>query len=136
VSAPRDPTAPAVVRLDTWLDVACLFRTRSEAQHACALGRVLVNGLPAKPHRTVHSGDVLDIARPYGRKQQIVVRALTDRHIKKADARALYEDRTPPPTPEERERWQLERLYRAATVGTQTPQKRERRALRALKGKA
>ena len=31
------------VRLDVWLDVACLFRTRSEAQNACRGGKVTVN---------------------------------------------------------------------------------------------
>ena len=33
-----------MVRLDIWLDVACLFKTRSEAQKACKLGKVTVNG--------------------------------------------------------------------------------------------
>ena len=28
------------VRLDVWLDVACVFRTRSEAQKACRGGKV------------------------------------------------------------------------------------------------
>ena len=28
------------MRLDVWLDVACLFRTRSEAQKACRNGKV------------------------------------------------------------------------------------------------
>ena len=40
-------------RLDQWLDVACLFKTRSEAQKACKLGKVIVNGQTAKPHRPV-----------------------------------------------------------------------------------
>ena len=39
------------VRLDVWLDVACLFRTRSEAQRACKGGKVDVNGQSAKPNR-------------------------------------------------------------------------------------
>ena len=29
---------PHGIRLDIWLDVSCLFRTRSEAQHACNAG--------------------------------------------------------------------------------------------------
>ena len=37
--------------------------------------------------------------------------ALADKHIAKAEARALYEDRTPPPTPEEVEMRRLERLF-------------------------
>ena len=44
------------VRLDVWLDVACLFRTRSEAKRACEGGKVEVNGARAKPHRDVRPG--------------------------------------------------------------------------------
>mgnify|MGYP006159785073 CR=1 FL=1 len=44
-------------------------------------------------------GDELVIARPGGRKQTVVIRGVIDTHIAKADARELYEDRTPPPTP-------------------------------------
>jgi ribosome-associated heat shock protein Hsp15 len=123
------------VRLDVWLDVACLFRTRSEAQKACSGGKVDVNGQAAKPHRLVRTGDALVISRPMGRKQQIVVKALADRHVTKAQARELYEDKTPVPTREEIELRRLERLYRAALTPPRTPGKRERRALRALKGK-
>ncbi len=43
----------ASVRLDMWLDVACLFKTRSEATKACKLNKVIVNGAAAKPHRDV-----------------------------------------------------------------------------------
>ena len=50
-------TAPSL-RLDVWLDVACLFKTRSEAQRACKGGKVDVNGQSAKPHREVKPGDV------------------------------------------------------------------------------
>ena len=49
--------AAASVRLDIWLDVTCLFRTRSEAQRACQLGKVEVNGQASKPHRQVRIGD-------------------------------------------------------------------------------
>ena len=123
------------VRLDVWLDVACLFRTRSEAQKACSGGKVDVNGQAAKPHRLVRTGDALVISRPMGRKQQIVVRALAERHVPKAQARQLYDDRTPAPAPEEIALRRLERLYRATLAPPRTPGKRERRVLRALKGK-
>src|SRR5688572_13855358 len=103
------------VRLDTWLDVVCLFKTRSEAQKACKLGKVMVNGATAKPHRDVKEGDEIEIHRPLGRKQLITVLGVTDRHLAKAEARTLYEDRTPKPTPEEIEIRRLERIYRAAT---------------------
>ena len=121
------------LRLDVWLDIACLFRTRSEAQKACKIGRVDVNGQAAKPHREIRPGDQIVINRPMGRKQTVVVRGLADRHIPKSEARELYDDRTPRPTEEEIEMRRLTRLARAFTPPPVTPDKRERRRLRRLK---
>jgi ribosome-associated heat shock protein Hsp15 len=121
------------LRLDVWLDVACLFRTRSEAQKACKIGRVDVNGQAAKAHREVRPGDEIVIARPFGRKQTVVVRGLADRHIPRADARELYEDRTPRPTEEEIEMRRIERMARALTRPPVAPDKRERRRIRRMK---
>jgi ribosome-associated heat shock protein Hsp15 len=123
------------LRLDVWLDVACLFRTRSEAQKHCKGGKVDVNGQSAKPHRDVRVGDAIVITRPLGRRQHVIVRALAERHIPKAQARELYEDVTPAPTAEEVEARRLERLTRALSrpAPSRSPDKRERRALRRLK---
>src|SRR5512138_1096879 len=126
---------PRGIRLDVWLDVACLFRTRSEAQQACKSGKIGVNGLAAKPNRLLRPGDELVISRPFGRKQKVVVRGLEDRHVAKADARQLYEDLTPPPTPEEIEMRRMERVYRAQMTPPRAPDKRQRRAIRRLKGR-
>jgi len=123
------------LRLDIWLDVACLFRTRSEAQQACKNGKIEVKGLAAKPNRLIRPGDELVISRPFGRKQKIVVRGLADRHLAKADARQLYEDLTPPPTPEEIDMRRMERIYRAQMTPPRAPDKRQRRAIRRLKGR-
>ena len=123
------------VRLDVWLDVACLFRTRSEAQKACRAGKVTANGQSAKPNRHVRVGDELLISRPLGRKQRLKVLAFAERHIARAEARRLYEDLTPPPTAEEIEARRLERIYRAATTPLRAPDKRQRRELRKLKGR-
>jgi ribosome-associated heat shock protein Hsp15 len=127
---PAETPEPAV-RLDVWLDVACLFKTRSQAATACRAGKVEVNGASGKPHRLVHVGDELRISR-VGAKQIVVVRGLAEHHLPKAEARALYEDRTPPPSPEEVE---LKRLLRQAGIRppTKAPDKRERRALRRRK---
>jgi ribosome-associated heat shock protein Hsp15 len=121
------------VRLDAWLDVACLFKTRSEAKRACDSGHVEVNGDRAKPHRLVREGDRLRINRGFGRRQDVVVRVLIGQHVKKAEARALYDDVTPEPTPEEVERRRIERTYRAAAQAAGTPDRRRRRELRRAK---
>ena len=122
------------MRLDVWLDVACLFRTRSEAQRACKGGKVDVNGEAARPHRVVKVGDKVLITRPAARRQAIIVRGLADRHIPKAEARQLYEDVTPQPSPEELALLKLERLARPfLRRPAGTPDRRERRELRRLK---
>jgi len=123
------------VRLDVWLDVACLFKTRSEAQRACKGGKVAVNGQPAKQNRLLRAGDDIRITRPMGRSQRLRVKALADRHVARADAKSLYEDLTPPPTPEEIEARRLQRIYRAGMSPPRAPDKRERRQLRRLKGR-
>lgn len=135
---PSDRSELAEVRLDVWLDVACLFKTRSEAQKACNGGKVEVNGQASKPHRQLRTGDEIRITRPHGRRQVIAVRALADRHVPKAEARTLYEDRTPPPTPEELEILEVERAFRRSfgAPPPRAPDKRERRALRRLKGRS
>jgi len=66
----------APVRLDTWLDVACLFKTRSQAQAACKGGKVEVNGDRAKPHRKIKPGDEIRITMGGGWRRIVVVREL------------------------------------------------------------
>ena len=123
----------ASARLDIWLDVSCLFRTRSDAQKAIRNGKIHVNGQPAKARRALRPGDALVINRPFGRKQTVVVLGIAETNVSKAEARLLYEDKTPPPTPEEVEMRRLERMYRAAVTPPSTPDRNARRALRKMK---
>jgi len=131
----NESDAPDAVRLDVWLDIACLFKTRSEAQKACNAGKIDVNGQSGKPKRLVRAGDEIEIGRPFGRKQRLKVLAVGDKHVARADARRLYEDLTPPPSAEEIEMRRMERMYRAAVTPMKAPDKRERRALRKVRGK-
>jgi len=126
--------APSV-RLDIWLDVACLFKTRSQAQAACKKGRVKVNGDHGKAHRAVRPGDEIRISLPGGRKRIIEVVELETVNVSKARAKELYIDHTPPPTLEEIE---LRRMLRLSmpprrSRGMGAPKKQERRRLRRLK---
>jgi ribosome-associated heat shock protein Hsp15 len=121
------------LRLDVWLDIACLFKTRSEAKRACEGGKVDVNGDSARPHRAVRENDRIRITRGHGRYQQIIVRVIVDQHVKKSEARALYDDVTPKPTPEEIETRRVERIYRAAAQASSSPDRRRRREIRRMK---
>jgi len=116
-----------------WLHVACLYPTRSRAKAACEGGKVDVAGSSARPHREVRPGDSVEITTPSGRRRSLVVRGLATRSIAKAEARKLYEDVTPPPTPEELEVRRLERMLAPSRTAGR-PDRNERREGRRRKG--
>ncbi len=121
------------MRLDVWLDVACLFKTRAEAQRACRGGKIQVNGETAiRPHKLLKVGDELRITRGPDRRQVVVVKGEAEKHVAKAEARKLYEDHTPPPTEEQKARRAFQRAY--PQPPPMAPDKRQRRAIRRLKG--
>ena len=67
-----------------------------------------------------------------GRYQDIIVRIVIDQHVKKSEARALYDDVTPKPTPEEIEMRVGARLS-ARPRAAGTPDRRRRREIRRFK---
>jgi ribosome-associated heat shock protein Hsp15 len=137
-SEPASGTSPGGLpsqRLDVWLDVACLFKTRSEAKRACEGGKVDVNGDGAKPHRAIREGDRIRISRGFGQHQDVIVRVLIDQHVRKSEARALYDDVTPKPTAEEMEIRRIDRAYVAAARAAGTPDRRRRQEIRRHKEK-
>ena len=134
MSDPAAPAALASVRLDVWLDVACVFPTRSQAKAACEGGKVDVNGSRAKSHREVRAGDRIGLAGKDGSRRELVVRGLAERSVPKTAARALYEDVTPPPPAEVLEARRLDRLL-APRRDAGRPDKRDRRdRIRAKRG--
>ncbi|HQQ78846.1 MAG TPA: S4 domain-containing protein [Thermoanaerobaculia bacterium] len=135
MAKPRDDESPTLteVRLDVWLDVACLFPTRSQASAACAGGKVDLNGHAAAAHKLVRSGDRLSISFARGRRT-FVVKGLAERHVKKSDARALFEETTPPPSAEVLEARRLERMFAPKDAGGARPTKKERRQRERTRG--
>jgi ribosome-associated heat shock protein Hsp15 len=83
------------VRLDKWLQVARVFKTRTQATRAVEINRVRVNGQPAKPHRGLAAGDRIEVEIGDWTRL-LVVRELADKPLPKERARTLYEDLSPP----------------------------------------
>ncbi len=122
------------VRLDKWLQVARVFRTRNQATKACAASRVRVNDTLAKPHRGLTVDDVVEISfRGYVRRLE--VRELRDRPLPKAEAARLFEDITPPELARPLRKAKGETVPRAAArePGLGRPTKRDRRKIDRLK---
>ena len=121
------------VRLDKWLKVARVFKTRSKSTRACTANRVKVNGSIAKSHRSVQLEDQIVIR--FGDWSRIlIVKGVADKSLSKAVARKLFEDRSPP-------RPQLDPIDRIMRQGAEKrekgkgrPTKRERRQISDFKG--
>lgn len=116
------------VRLDKWLQVARMFKTRTQATHACDLGRVRVNGQPAKPHRQLTAGDRIELSQGDW-ERVLIVKELRDKPVPKAEAAALYEDQSPPKPASD----PLARILRQPPVrrdaGAGRPTKKDRREM-------
>lgn len=91
----------SAMRLDKWLWAARFFKTRSIAQDALGLGRVLIDGQRAKPSRDVKPGMTLAIERG-DEKFTVVVAALSNQRRGAKEAALLYEE-----TPESLARRQM-----------------------------
>jgi ribosome-associated heat shock protein Hsp15 len=121
-------------RLDTWLWVARLSKTRSLANEAVAGGRVQVDGQRAKPSRAVKPGDRIEITiGPAPRT--VIVRGIAPRRGPASEAALLYEE-----TEESvaaRERAAAERRLGAPQPvrGGGRPTKRDRRRLDRERGR-
>ena len=117
------------MRLDKWLHVARVYKTRSLATKACELSRVTVNGTHVKAHRELKVGDRVEAEVSQDWKRVLVVKELAEKTLAKAEVPRLFEDLSPPrPAPDP-----LARLLRRPPVlrekGAGRPTKRERREL-------
>jgi ribosome-associated heat shock protein Hsp15 len=114
------------VRLDKWLQVARVFKTRTQATHAVDLNRVKVNGQTAKPHRNLVPGDRIEVEIGDWTRV-LIVKELRDKPVSKEEARTLFEDQSPP-RPESDP---IQRLLRRPPIqreaGAGRPTKKDRR---------
>jgi ribosome-associated heat shock protein Hsp15 len=116
------------VRLDKWLQVARMYKTRTQATHACDLGRVQVNGQPAKPHRQLVPGDRIELQQGEWARV-LIVKELRDRPVPKAEAPGLYEDQSPPRPAADPLKRLMNRPPAPRDAGAGRPTKKERREL-------
>ncbi|UCH63375.1 MAG: RNA-binding S4 domain-containing protein [Fidelibacterota bacterium] len=122
------------LRIDRWLWVTRLFKTRRLAAEACQAGKVKLDGRSVKPSRTVKVGDGLQITRKHYR-QRISVTGLSERRVSPHIAATLYEDTTPNEELEQARLVQtMEGAFHRERRKAGRPTKRDRRVLQKLKG--
>ena len=120
------------VRIDKWLQIAQVFKTRSQATRAVSLGRVRVNGSLVKPHRAVELEDRVEI-RFGDWVRSLVVKGIHNRSLPKAKARELYLDLSEPRA----KRDLIDRIFFEGSEdrekGLGRPTKQDRRRIEKLK---
>ena len=78
------------MRLDKYLKVSRLIKTRTVANSACDAGRVTINDRPAKASAEVKVGDILSIS--FGNRELKVKVTDVRETVKKEEADAMYEE--------------------------------------------
>ena len=77
-------------RVDKWLQIARIFKTRSQATKACDDRRVKVNGDVAKPSKMIKSGDELVVKKHAKKFITFTILKLALKSIPAKDAREMY----------------------------------------------
>jgi ribosome-associated heat shock protein Hsp15 len=129
------PSPPGKVRLDKWLWAARFYKTRALAAEAIDGGKGDVQGDRAKRARLVQADDTISL-RQGPLEWVVVVRDVAERRGSAEIARQLYEETTEGRRKRDLVTEQLRHMPTAFSYGDGKPGKRDRRALRRLKGDA
>ena len=82
------------MRIDKWLKMARIFKTRDAAATACQLGRVKVNDQKVKASREVKVGDVI-VVRVDSQYRTLTIQELPIRGLSAKDAKLAYDETLP-----------------------------------------
>ena len=121
--------------MDNWLWAARFFKTRAVAARACELGRVTCNGLPAKPAREVHAGDLLEVKNETG-VFQLRVLLLSNLRGPAALAQTLYLETDESKALRQQAAEERKAMLQFGGLQEGKPSKRERRELNRLRRRA
>ena len=114
-------------RIDKWLWVARIFKTRSLAADACKKGHVTVGGIQLKPSRTIKAGDTVSVRKPPITYSFRVLQAIE----KRVGAKLIPEILENVTAPEQLELLEMNRIsgFVGRARGTGRPTKKDRRAI-------
>ncbi|MGH7595997.1 MAG: RNA-binding S4 domain-containing protein [bacterium] len=124
------------MRIDKWLKMARIFKSREEAGRACDLGRVKLNGYEAKSSKVIKVGDgiVVKVENLY---RTLTIKELPTRGLAAKDAKLVYDEKTPdlPPEVIDMMKYQAAEDRRRQREMRGRPTKKSRRELDKWRGK-
>ena len=121
------------IRIDKWLWAARFFKTRALASKACDMGRILSNGVEAKPAREVRLGDKLRIKNEGG-EFEIEVLVLSEMRGPAAVAQGLYVESETSKEARARVAEERKAMQEFAPLPERRPSKRDRRRIIQFRG--
>lgn len=125
---------PQTIRLDKWLKIARIFKTRSAAAKVCESNQVKVNDQSAKPAKTIRIGDTITVKMGH-HYRTFEVLGISQKSVSAAEARELYREPKPQLTPEREEQLRFYREWKRMARRKGRPTKRERRELERFRGR-
>ncbi len=126
------PDANDRTRLDKWLWAARFYKTRSLAKAAVEGGKVHLNGARVKAAKEVVPGDTLTVTRGEV-EQTVIIVAISARRGSAGIAATLYDETETSIDRRERQRAERRMLAAGLRIPKIRPNKRQRRALSALR---
>ena len=78
------------MRLDKFLKVSRLIKRRTVANEVSSSGRILVNGISAKPSKILKVGDIITI-EGFSKSSSVRVLSIPQGNVSIAEASSLYE---------------------------------------------
>lgn len=79
------------MRLDKFLKVSRLIKRRTVANSVSDMGRVLINGKPAKPSKQIKEGDIVEIEYA-NRTEKVEVLYVPTGNVSIQEANSLYKE--------------------------------------------
>jgi ribosomal 50S subunit-recycling heat shock protein len=78
------------LRLDKFLKISLIFKTRSSGEKLIEEGNVLINDKISKPSATIKAGDIITIITPLSKTKYRVLQIL-EKNVSKKTAKEMYE---------------------------------------------
>ncbi|MFQ5641863.1 MAG: RNA-binding S4 domain-containing protein [bacterium] len=130
-----ETTESKKIRLDKWLKISRIYKTRAIAARACEDSKVKVNDQKAKPARVIQIGDRITI-KVRSKYRMFDVLDIVQKNVSNKDAKLLYHEYIPEIPEESKELYELlqewDRDGKRKFKGR--PTKKERRDLDKLRG--
>ncbi len=126
------------IRLDKWLKIARIIKTRTQATEACDQGRIKLNNQAAKPAKMVKIGDTVSVKLKL-RTRTFDILDIVQKSIKAEEAKNLYREHELSPEEKDAEDirslfYQAAKTYRPKFKGR--PTKKERREMEKFRGQS